>query len=65
LASVSDERSPGRITADQRPPGDCSRIAIAVVRRLRDTGYGQFRHEEIACDDHAMWTPEYEPYLPA
>jgi malic enzyme len=40
------------------------RIAIAVVIRLRDTGYGrQFRDEEIerAVDD-AMWTPDYRPY---
>jgi len=43
------------------------RIAIAVVRRLRDTGYGrQFRDEAIEpAVDRAMWTPEYESYLPA
>jgi malic enzyme len=43
------------------------RIAIAVVRRLRDTGYGrQFRDEEIeAAVDDAMWTPAYRPYRPA
>jgi malic enzyme len=43
------------------------RIAIAVVRRLRDTGYGrQFRDEEIEpAVDQAMWTPNYEPYRPA
>ena len=43
------------------------RIAIAVVRRLRDTGYGrQFRDEEIEpAVDQAMWTPAYEPYRPA
>jgi Malic enzyme len=40
------------------------RIAIAVVRRLRDTGYGrQFRDEEIEpAVEHAMWTPAYLPY---
>jgi malic enzyme len=40
------------------------RIAIAVVRRLRDTGYGrQFRDEEIEpAVDGAMWTPAYRPY---
>jgi malic enzyme len=43
------------------------RIAIAVVRRLRDTGYGrQFRDAEIEpAVDAAMWTPDYEPYQPA
>jgi malic enzyme len=43
------------------------RIAIAVVRRLRDTGYGrQFRDEEIEpAVDAAMWTPAYRPYRPA
>ena len=43
------------------------RIAIAVVRRLRDTGYGrQFRDEDIEpAVDRAMWTPDYQPYLPA
>jgi malic enzyme len=42
------------------------RIAIAVVRRLRDTGYGrQFRDEDIepAVDD-AMWVADYVPYRP-
>ncbi len=40
------------------------RIAIAVVRRLRDTGYGrQFRDEDIEpAVDRAMWTPAYQPY---
>ena len=40
------------------------RIAIAVVRRLRDTGYGrQLRDEEIEpAVDEAMWTPDYRPY---
>jgi malic enzyme len=43
------------------------RIAVAVVRRLRDTGYGrQFRDDEIEpAVDAAMWTPDYEPYEPA
>jgi malic enzyme len=42
-------------------------IAIAVVRRLRDTGYGrQFRDEEIEpAVDGAMWAPEYVAYRPA
>jgi malic enzyme len=40
------------------------RIAIAVVRRLRDTGYGrQYRDEDIEpAVDGAMWTPAYQPY---
>jgi malic enzyme len=40
------------------------RIAIAVVRRLRDTGYGrQFRDEDIEpAVERAMWTPAYRPY---
>jgi malic enzyme len=43
------------------------RIAIAVVRRLRDTGYGrQFRDEDIVpAVDAAMWFPGYQPYRPA
>ena len=43
------------------------RIAVAVVRRLRDTGYGrQFRDEEIEpAVDAAMWWPAYDPYEPA
>ena len=42
-------------------------IAVAVVRRLRDTGYGrQFRDEEIEpAVDRAMWWPEYLPLCPA
>jgi malate dehydrogenase (oxaloacetate-decarboxylating) len=42
------------------------RIAIAVVRRLRDTGYGrQLRDEDIVpAVDAAMWAPEYRPYRP-
>ncbi|HJP88744.1 MAG TPA: NAD-dependent malic enzyme [Candidatus Limnocylindrales bacterium] len=40
------------------------RIAIAVVRRLRDTGYGrQLRDEDIEpAVDAAIWTPEYRIY---
>ena len=40
------------------------RIGIAVVRRLRDTGYGrQFRDEDIEpAVDGAMWTPDYVRY---
>ena len=43
------------------------RIAIAVVRRLRDTGYGrQFRDEDIVpAVDAAMWFPGYQTYRPA
>jgi malic enzyme len=43
------------------------RIATAVVRQLRDTGYGrQFRDEEIEpAVDAAMWEPEYRPYVRA
>jgi malic enzyme len=41
-------------------------IAIAVVRRLRDSGYGrQLRDEEIEpAVDAAMWSPTYVPYEP-
>ena len=40
------------------------RISIAVVRRLRDTGYGrQFRDEDIEpAVERAMWTPAYTAY---
>jgi malate dehydrogenase (oxaloacetate-decarboxylating) len=40
------------------------RIGVAVVGRLRDTGYGrQFRDEDIEpAVDGAMWTPDYVPY---
>jgi malic enzyme len=43
------------------------RIAIAVVRKLRDTGYGrQFRDEDIEpAVDGAMWAPDYVAYRPA
>jgi malic enzyme len=52
------------------PIGDLRRIAreiaVAVVRRLRDTGYGrQFRDDEIEpAVDGAMWAPAYVPYTP-
>jgi malic enzyme len=41
-------------------------IAIAVVRQLRDSGYGrQYRDEEIEpAVDGAMWWPEYLPFVP-
>jgi malic enzyme len=61
-------RSAGAIyppISDLRPIA--RRIAIAVVRRLRDTGYGrQLRDEDIEpAVDAAIWTPEYLPYRPA
>jgi malic enzyme len=42
-------------------------IAIALVRHLRDSGYGrQFRDEEIEpAVERAMWWPEYLPLSPA
>jgi malic enzyme len=42
-------------------------IAVAVVRCLRDTGYGrQLPDAAIApAVDQAMWTPSYVPYRPA
>jgi malate dehydrogenase (oxaloacetate-decarboxylating) len=42
-------------------------IAVAVVRQLRDSGYGrQYRDEEIEpAVDAAMWWPEYLPLVPA
>jgi malate dehydrogenase (oxaloacetate-decarboxylating) len=65
--------SPTRLRAGgiYPPIGDlrriARRIAIAVARRLRDTGYGrQFRDEEIEpAVDRAMWAPAYVPYRPA
>ncbi len=41
-------------------------IAVAVVRYLRDSGYGrQYRDEEIEpAVDRAMWWPEYLPIIP-
>jgi malic enzyme len=40
-------------------------IAVAVVRQLRDSGYGrQYRDEEIEpAVDSAMWWPEYLPFV--
>jgi malate dehydrogenase (oxaloacetate-decarboxylating) len=40
-------------------------IAVAVVRHLRDSGYGrQYRDEEIEpAVDRAMWWPEYLPFV--
>ncbi|HTS14893.1 MAG TPA: oxaloacetate-decarboxylating malate dehydrogenase, partial [Candidatus Sulfotelmatobacter sp.] len=40
-------------------------IAVAVVRHLRDTGYGrQFRDEEIEpAVDRAIWWPDYLPIV--
>ena len=65
-ASVSPERlANGGIYP---PIGDlraiARRIAIAVARRLRDTGYGrQFRDDEFEpAVDAAMWDPVYQPY---
>ncbi len=42
-------------------------IAIAVVRRARDTGYGrQYRDEQIEpAVDRAIWRPDYRTYEPA
>jgi malic enzyme len=68
-ASVTDERlASGGIyppIADLR--SIARRIAVAVVRRLRDTGYGrQLRDDEIEpAVELAMWTPAYERYQPA
>jgi len=51
------------------PIGDLRRvtraIAAAVVRHLRESGYGrQYRDEEIEpAVDRAMWWPEYVPYV--
>jgi malic enzyme len=46
--------------------GIARQIAIAVVRRLRDTGHGrQLRDEEIEpAVDGAMWVADYVPYRP-
>lgn len=52
------------------PVGDLRRaartIAVAVVRHLRDGGYGrQYRDEEIEpAVDRAIWWPEYLPFVP-
>jgi malic enzyme len=53
------------------PIGDLRRvtraIAAAVVRHLRESGYGrQYRDEEIEpAVDGTMWWPEYVPYVSA
>jgi malic enzyme len=41
-------------------------VAVAVVRHLRDAGYGrQYRDDEIEpAVDRAMWRPEYVPFVP-
>ncbi|HET7182631.1 MAG TPA: malic enzyme-like NAD(P)-binding protein, partial [Candidatus Limnocylindrales bacterium] len=64
---AAERRAAGGIyppISDLRPIA--RRIAIAVVRCLRDTGYGrQLRDEEIEpAVDAAMWAPEYPEYLP-
>jgi malic enzyme len=43
------------------------RIAIAVVRHLRDTGYGRYLHDDEVepAVDRAIWWPDYLPYVPA
>jgi len=64
--------SPSRLAAGgiYPPIGDlrliARRIAIAVVRRLRDTGFGRaFQDDEIEpAVDAAMWAPAYAPYRP-
>jgi malic enzyme len=40
-------------------------VAVAVVRQLRDSGYGrQYRDEEIGpAVDRAMWWPDYLPFV--
>jgi malic enzyme len=65
---VSDDRlASGAIYP---PVGDLRRIAraiaVAVVRHLRDSGYGrQYRDEEIEpAVDQAMWWPAYPRFLP-
>ena len=67
-AAVSPERLE---TGGLYPPISALReiarsVAVAVVRRLRDTGYGrQFRDEDIEpAVDRAMWAPDYVPYRP-
>lgn len=42
-------------------------IAVAVVRRLRDDGFGRpIPDDELeAAVDAAMWSPTYLPYAPA
>ena len=75
---VAADELAGSVSAARRtaggiypPIGDlrsiARRIAVAVVRRLRDTGYGrQLRDEDIEpAVDAAMWEPDYRPYRPA
>jgi malic enzyme len=64
---VSEERL---VSGAIYPPiGDLRRmaraIAVAVVRHLRDTGYGrQYRDEDIEpAVDRAMWRPAYRPFV--
>ncbi len=65
--------SPERLAAGAMypPVGDLRQvaraIAIAVVRHLRDTGFGrQYRDEEISpAVDRAMWWPDYPALVPA
>ncbi len=67
-ALVSEERL---VSGAMYPPvGDLRRIAraiaVAVVRQLRDSGYGrQYRDEEIEpAVDEAMWWPAYRRFVP-
>ena len=75
---IAAETLAGSVTASRRTAGGiyppigelrsiARRIAIAVVERLRDTGYGrQLRDEEIEpAVDAMMWAPDYRPYRAA
>jgi malic enzyme len=66
--SVSDERwaAGGIYPPISELRSIARRIAVAVVRRLRDTGYGrQLRDDDIEpAVDAAMWAPDYRPYRP-
>lgn len=66
--SVSDERwaAGGIYPPISELRSIARRIAVAVVRRLRDTGYGrQLRDDDIEpAVDTAMWAPDYRPYRP-
>ena len=68
-AQVSAERlASGAIYPPVGELRDVTRaIAVAVVRRARDTGYGrQYRDEEIEpAVDRAIWRPDYLTYEPA
>jgi malic enzyme len=67
--TLADLVDPGRLAAGALYPpiGELRRvarsIAVAVVRHLRDTGYGrQYRDEEIGpAVEQAMWWPDYLP----